>query len=374
MSIVGLFVVVVAAARAAEDAGAGLAVGGFVEAYGAWNTNRPDNGVTALRGFDGRHGTFALSLASVHAGVDHGALRGRVALQAGPTALSYFAAEPATAAGPGVAPTGASALHVVREAWAGTAVETGPGRLELDGGVFLSPVGYDAIAVKDNRFWSLSHLGVGLPFYFTGLRATQRFSGAGGALTVGLFNGWNSIVDNNTGKTAMLSYGQVADSGAEFQVLTMGGVEQATGSDWRQLLDVWADVPVGPVGVLVGLDGGLEARAGGLHHWQAGQVGAEWSGEGGLRAGARADVFREDGPSGLAGNIFWPTRMIGSGTAAMGWTPGPGFLVRVEARHDRAADPVFFAAGSLRPTASAQTTVTLGVTGWFNGEARLLQP
>jgi hypothetical protein len=362
-----------AVAGASETAPA-LGVGAFVEAYGATNFNRPENGVTALRGFDARSGTFALSLASVHAAVEADTVRGRVALQAGPTALSYFGAEPATDAGYAVAPTGAAALHLVREAWAGTAFTGDTGRLELDAGVFLSPVGYDAIAVKDNRFWSVSHLGVGLPFYFTGVRAVHHLPGDGGAVTAAVFNGWNSIIDNNRGKTGMLSYGRVAESGAEFQVLTMGGVEQAEGDDWRQLLDVWADLPLGSFALLVGADGGVEIREDGLHTWQAAQVGGEWSGERGLRAGARFDAFREDGPSGLAGAIFWPTTWVGSGTVSAGWSPKPGFLVRVEGRQDRAADPVFYAAGSALPSARAQTTLTLGVTGWFDGQAALLQP
>jgi len=157
-------------------------LGGFVETYVAHNFNNPANGVTNLRGFDARSDTFALSLASVSVGLKHKFFATKVALQVGPTAASYFGAEPTTASGFGVASTSAANLQFVREAWAGG---TAPvlGGLTFEGGVFLSPVGYDSIAVKDNHFWSLSNLGVGLPFYFTGARVRQDF-GQGTVLTV----------------------------------------------------------------------------------------------------------------------------------------------------------------------------------------------
>lgn len=342
-----------------------VSAGGFVEAYYGFNLNQPANGITALRGFDARHNSTTLSLASVHVAVEEPVLRGRVALQAGPTARSYFAAEPEAPGGPGVAGIGAADLHVIREAWVGGQAPVGEG-LRVDAGVFLSPVGYDAIAVHENRFWSLSNLGVGLPFYFTGLRAEQSLAD-GWTVGAGLFNGWNKVVDDNPGKTVMLNLGRSWDSEAVFQVLYLGGVEGAAGAPWRHLFDAWVDVPVGRVALIGGLNGGFELREGGTHHWQAGQVGVEVTLAERWTAGLRADVFQERGPDPLTQHVFWPTTRLGEGTVSIGWRPADGLLVRLEGRHDRAADEVFFAGDAALPSSASQSTVTLGVTGWFEG-------
>lgn len=350
----------------AEEPAATASVGAFVESYYGFNTNQPANGVTALRGFDARHNSLALSLAAVHVAVEEPVLRARVALQAGPTARSYYAAEPASAEGFGVAATGADGLHHVREAWAGGRADGG---LTVDAGVFLSPVGYDAIASHENHFWSLANLGVGLPFYFTGLRAEQPLAG-GWAVRAGVFNGWNSVVDNNAGKSVMAAVGKVLPSGAEAQALYLGGVEGPEGARWRNLFDLWFDVPLGPWLLIGGLNGGFEPRAEGVHHWQAAQLAlvrgptAPWT------FGVRGDLFQEDGPDGVAGNVFWPTRRVGEATVTFGWRPADGLIVRLEGRHDRAADAVFYRGDDLDPSAVAQTTVTLGVAGWFEREIR----
>jgi hypothetical protein len=364
-----LWILSSAAALAAPD---DLTVGGFVESYYSYDTNDPDVGVTALRGFDARNRTFALSLAALEVGVDGDVARGKVALQAGPTALSYFAAEPVTPAAFGVGATSAAELHVIREAWAGATAPV-KGGLSVDGGVFLSPVGYDYIAVKDNHAWSLSNLGVGLPFYFTGVRATQDF-GQGTTATVSVVNGWNSIVDGNRQPSVMAYVGHAADSGFALQVLWMGG-DEGTGSP-RQLFDGWVQVPLGPVLGFAGADTGFEPRDGGLRTWQAAQLGGEWSVTEAWSLTLRGDVFREDGPDGLGGNIFWPTSLLGEGTASLGYRPTKGLLVRLEGRHDRAADPVFHRGTDPldAPSATQQTTILLGVAGSFAAPLALPVP
>lgn len=343
-------------------------VGGFVEAYYSYDTNDPDVGVTALRGFDARNRTFALSLAALEVGADGEVGRGKVALQAGPTALSYFAAEPAAPPAFGVGATSAAALHVVREAWAGATAPVGGG-LSVDGGVFLSPVGYDYIAVKDNHAWSLSNLGVGLPFYFTGVRAAQDF-GQGTTATVAVVNGWNSLVDNNRQPTVMAIVGHAGDDGFATQLLWMGGDEGTGGL--RNLVDAWVQAPLGPVLGFAGVDVGFEPRAQGLRTWQAAQLGAEWSVTERWSLTGRGDVFREVGPDGLGGNIFWPTSALGEATVSVGYRPAEGVLVRLEGRHDRAADAVFHRGDDplASPSATDQTTVTLGVVAGFAAKVK----
>lgn len=215
-------------------------VGGFVEGYYTWNLNQPTNHVNALRGFDDRHNSLTLSLASAHIAAVDDVARGIIALQTGTVPAALYATEP-TGAG-AFASTGAQQLSIVREAWGGATLARG---LTLDAGVFLSPVGFDGAAAKDNRFWSLSNLGVGLPFYLTGVRLSAPL-GENTTLTGGVFNGWNRIFDDNEGKTVGLWVDHQFAQGARLHALYIGGAEGAGDRPWRHTVDVWADLPPRP--------------------------------------------------------------------------------------------------------------------------------
>jgi hypothetical protein len=166
--------------------------------------------------------------------------RGIIALQTGTVPAALYATEP-TGAG-AFASTGAQQLSIVREAWGGATLARG---LTLDAGVFLSPVGFDGAAAKDNRFWSLSNLGVGLPFYLTGVRLSAPL-GENTTLTGGVFNGWNRIFDDNEGKTVGLWVDHQFAQGARLHALYIGGAEGAGDRPWRHTVDVWADLPPRP--------------------------------------------------------------------------------------------------------------------------------
>jgi hypothetical protein len=60
--------------------------------------------------------------------------------------------------------------------------------LTMAAGLFLSPIGPEAMAVWDNWNWSNSNLFFGLPFYHTGVRATCSLSDAW-SLTLAGYNG-----------------------------------------------------------------------------------------------------------------------------------------------------------------------------------------
>ena len=63
---------------------------GYVEAYYAYNFNRPSNGITNFRGFDNRHNTFTLSNAALGANLEAGPVGGRLMLQVGSTPSTYY--------------------------------------------------------------------------------------------------------------------------------------------------------------------------------------------------------------------------------------------------------------------------------------------
>ncbi|MBK9369259.1 MAG: outer membrane beta-barrel protein [Deltaproteobacteria bacterium] len=339
-------------------------VGGFVEGYYAWNLNQPTNHVTALRGFDDRHNSLTLSLASAHVAVVDDVARGTIALQTGTVPAALFATEP-TGAG-AFAATGARELSVVREAWGGATLARG---VTLDAGVFLSPVGFDGAAAKDNRFWSLSNLGVGLPFYLTGVRVAAPL-GENTTLTGGVFNGWNRIFDDNEGKTVGLWVDHQLPEGARLHALYIGGAEGAGDRPWRHTVDLWADLPVGPASLLIAGTAGQERREGGPARFAAAQLAVNVPVTESWGVGARGDVFYEVGSDDALGAIFWPTSLLGEVTVGATHQLAPGVIVRLEARHDRALDPVFFADDPVSPTETQQTTFTLGLSSSFEAIAR----
>lgn len=352
---------------------------GYVELDFSHNFNEPSNGITNFRGFDNRHDTFTLSNAVLGATFDYESLMGRIALQVGQTPTTYYLAEPALPGSSGAGSVGPEVWKYIQQAYAGWKAPVGRG-LSLQAGIFLSPIGFEGIAVKDNWNWSRSDLFFGLPFYHTGLRAaydfTDRLSGM-----VMLCNGWNSVADNNDGKSfsAQVSY-KVPDrfSGA---LLYFTGPERPTGAPegdpWRHLFDLWAQLDATPwLSLAVNADAGFERNRFGTSYWGAGAAYARVQPVKWLYLSARGDSFWEHAASnklGTASRIFWPADNVTSGTFTVDVRPHSNLSVRLEYRHDQADARMFFAGkvpGDGKetpyvPNARAQDTLTAGVTGWL---------
>ncbi len=351
---------------------------GYVEADYSYNFNRPSNGITNFRGFDNRHQTFSLSNAVLGGTFEYESLTGRLALQVGHTPSTYYLAEPFSPGTSGAAPTGAEVFKFIQEAYLGWRAPVGGGLL-LQGGIFLSPIGYESMAIKDSWNWSRSNLFFGLPFYHTGFRATYL---ATKRLTISfmLVNGWNSVVDNNTWKSIHTQW--LYDTGRwTVSALYFGGPERAKGAPegqpWRHLVDVWADLDATKwLSLAIQGDAGFERNPFGGAWWAAaaGYVRVQplsW-----LYLAGRGDFFREHAPAnelGAASPIFWPAEWVSSGTFTADFRPHSHVSLRLEYRHDHAAADVYFK-GEVQgdgdktpfvPNARAQDTATAGVTGWL---------
>ena len=105
--------------------------------------------------------------------------------------------------------------------------------LLIEGGIFLSPVGPEGMAIKDQWNWSRSNLFFGLPFYHTGLKVSYAF-------TDRLFtNGWLWAA------VAACLVLQVAADYAPF-LQTVLRTTPLTGGDWAVVL-ACSLAPVGMV-------------------------------------------------------------------------------------------------------------------------------
>lgn len=362
-------------ARSEPQPIATVTLAGYVETYYQLNFRTPSNHTTNLRGFDNRDRTFTLSNVALDGKAERGALAARLILQVGSTPSTYYLAEPAFPGTNTVNATGPEVWKYIQQAtFAYTA-----GKAVIDAGLFPSPIGPEVIPIKDDWNWSRSTLFYGLPFYHTGARVSYPIGG-GWTGMLHLYNGWNSVVDNNAYPSVALS-AAYASTRINGQLAYFGGIERATGAaegqPWRHLFDAYATIIASEdVSLLVHLDGGVEPNDIGTSSWLAGALYAKLQLTPTLYAAARGDYFRERvaadaGTSALP--IFWPTAWLASGTATLALQPIDGISVRLEVRHDHAKDRVFFGGdvigdGLMTPYVAnrrGQDTLTLGAVAWF---------
>ncbi len=361
-----------APAAEAPAAEASYTLAGYAEAYYEWNVTDPSNGITNLRGFDNRHNSFTLSNLAIDLSWDDQHLVGRVALQVGHTPSTYYLGEPSLPGSGGANATGPELWKYVQQAFAGIRLSNG---LLMTAGVYLSPVGPEGIAVKDNWNWSRSNLFFGLPFYHTGVKLSYPLTSTW-TLMLHVCNGWNSVVDNNDAKSVAL-HAAYASQALSLNALYFGGIERPSGAPegdaWRHLVDVNATWTASPRLALLGqVDAGVEPNDIGTSSWFAAAGSARVTLTPTLFAAARGDFFLEHAPDG-ASRIFWPVDWVASGTATLDWRPRDRASLRVEYRHDHADGDIYFGGDvtgdgvttPFVPNRSSQDTFTVGLTTWL---------
>ena len=352
---------------------------GYIEAGYTYGFEKPSNGVINYRGFDNRHNTFTIENVVLDAAGKLGSLSARVALQVGRTPDTYYLAEPVH---PGTAGTGASSAatwRFLQQAYAGWKAPVARG-LALEAGVFLSPIGIEGMAVKDNWNFSRSNLFFGLPFYHTGFRATLEVTERTSIMFM-VCNGWNSVVDNNNAKSVVSQLTYKIPDRLLVSLLYMGGGERNTGAPegtpWRHLVDGYTSADLTTwLSVAAHFDTGFERTRFGASYWGAAALYARVHPVSWLYLAARADRLGEHvatGALGTASPIFFPASWVSSGTFTVEGKPHDNVSLRLEYRHDQAATDIYFA-GQVKgdgdkvayvPNAHAQNTISIGATAWF---------
>ncbi|MCX5748119.1 MAG: outer membrane beta-barrel protein [Proteobacteria bacterium] len=358
----------------AQPSGPTITLGGYVESYYQAHFQNPSNRITNLRGFDNRSRTFTLSNVALDARGEQGPVAVHVVLQVGPTPSTYYLAEPALA---GTGSVNASSSELWKYVQLASVTVKAPAGLVIEAGLFPSPIGLEVIPVKDNWMWSRSNLFFGLPFYHTGVMVSRSLGG-GWTGKAHVYNGWNSVTDNN-GTPSVAVSAAYASPTTTAQVLYFGGIERASGSPegtpWRNLLDAYVQTALtDDVSVAAQADAGVEPNDLGTSAWATFAAYGKLSLTKALYAAVRADYFYERvATDGTASAIFWPVTWVAEGTATLAYQPYPGVSMRLEYRHDHApADAYFGGTVAVDPVTSApvpnramQDTATLGVTAWF---------
>jgi Putative beta-barrel porin-2, OmpL-like. bbp2 len=322
-----------------------LDLAAYVETYYQLHLQNPDNRITNLRGFDNRSRTFTLANAVLEAKGEQGPLALRIALQFGSTPTAYY--NPAD--------------EEWRHVQAAVLTAKAPDDITFDAGILPSPIGPEVFAVKDNWNWSRSNLFVGLPFYHTGVTASRPLGDGGWSAKLHVYNGWNTVVDNNDSPSIAASAAFTNDD-TTAQLLYFGGIER---DDWRHLVDAYvthaltADMSIGAHG-----DAGFDTDA----SWIAGAVYARYAVTSSVFVAARGDAFYEDADE----RIFWPVDWVASGTGTLEYRPTANVSLRLEYRHDHADENAYFGGdvtldpdGAPIPDRRTQDTITAGVTAWL---------
>jgi hypothetical protein len=355
-----------------------VALSGYLETFYQWNFGNPSNGLTNFRGFDNRHNSLTLSNIVASAQFEQGAFAARLAAQVGHTPSTYYSSEPSSAGSAGANSSNDVLWKFIQEAYASYRFALGNG-LTLSAGLFLSPIGPESMAVKDNFHWSRSNLFFGLPFYHTGVRATYALNTRWN-LTLAGYNGWNSVVDNNGEKSLSLQATYTRESVA-LSLLYFGGVERPRlapeGRPWRHLLDAHVTWNASSRFTLLGhLNGGFEVGRLGSNTWLAASLSLQYRITDAFRVAGRVDGLSEQVASAdnvRPGDIFFPAPWVASATATVEYRFVEHLSVRFEYRHDRSGEDLFFSGevqgdGVLvpfEPNRPFQDTVTLGVVAWF---------
>jgi hypothetical protein len=302
-----------------------------------------------------------------------------VALQIGLTPETYYLNEPVSPGTNAAGTTGPNVWKFIQQANVAWVAPLGRG-LTIDAGIFLSPIGPESMPIKDQWNWSRSNLFFGLPFYHTGGRLTYPFTDR---ITVSLqvYNGWNSVVDNNPEKSIAGQFTYIIKDKLTYQFLYFTGVERPVGSPtgrpWRHLFDTYLTLyPKSWVSALLYFDGGFEPNNFGTSAWAAGAFYLRFHPLKWLYLAARGDFFYEWIPSnanGTAPPIFWNgSNWISEATATIQVQPWDTIAFMLEYRHDQAQQNLFFyhqvPFDLLRnplPNANSQDTITLGAVAWF---------
>ena len=118
-------------------------------------------------------------------------IHGRLALQAGTSVQSNYAAEPTngTVSGP-------SLSRNIQEAYAGYEVAKG---VWIDAGTYFSHVGAEGFISRDNLTYTRSLVADYSPYYQSGVRATYQVNDKL-SLQGHLINGWQTVSENNHSK------------------------------------------------------------------------------------------------------------------------------------------------------------------------------
>ncbi len=201
---------------------------GFVDTYYGQNFNNPANRTTTYQPFNADTNQFGLNLIELVVDKQPDASNSRTGYH---IALGYGQAINAVNAGD------QGFDQYLKEAYFSYLANVGKG-LQFDVGKFVTPAGAEVIETKDDWNYSRGLLfSYAIPYFHFGLRAKYTFNSKY-SITGLVTNGWNNVIDNNTGKTYGVSFGwNPTKKFGVVQTYLAGPEQNGVNNNWRQLSD-----------------------------------------------------------------------------------------------------------------------------------------
>ena len=229
---------------------------GAIDGYYSWNNNHPASMTNNLYNFNDSANQFGLSLAEIALEHSPDPVGFRVDLGFGRTYQLVNSAD-----------NDGGFNQYLQQAYVSWAPTGGRG-FQADFGKFVTSAGGEVIESYPNWNYSRSLAFVlALPYYHFGLRTSMpmgRFTGG-----FHLVNGWNNVVDNNSGKTVGLTGALDLGMGTWYANYYAGPENSGTNTGWTHLIDTTLVLtPVSQVSAYLNYDYG-QSRSPDFAAWQA---------------------------------------------------------------------------------------------------------
>ncbi|HEY6844277.1 MAG TPA: porin [Thermoanaerobaculia bacterium] len=327
---------------------AAVVFGGFIDAYYAWNANRPANhenfepgtGTTAARA-----NTFEINLGALTIDRDPAPVGFHFSLVAGNGTDIVHAADPAR--------------DTFRYIYQASIAYKATNKLTLEGGIYPSHIGFEGFYSKDNWNYTRGWLGEFSPYYQAGVKASYAFNDRWSA-QLHLLNGWQIIGENNDAKAVGT---QIAYNGPRLSASfnTFAGAELPNDNKHLRLFgDWWASYKATPkLSVAASLDRGRQQLPlVSVANWLGASLWGRYAIDDRHAFAARVDHF-QDPDNAISG----AAQSVGSATLTYEFHPASNLMVKTEARRDHSTAAIF--AKSHGATARDETLLIVGVVATF---------
>ena len=330
-------------------------VSGFVDGYYGYNFNHPHLRTSGFRVFDIPANQFSLNYAKIQ-------------LDKAPDASSRIGYRISFGYGnsPNVFnsldPGGLGFAQYLEETYGSYLAPVGKNGLQVDFGKFVTGHGAEVIETKDNWNYSRGILfGYAIPFYHFGLRSKYAWNSKV-ALTGYIVNGWNNVVDNNSGKTYGIQLNLNPNKYLAIAQGYMAGPEMTgTNQNWRQLSDTIVTVnATDKLSFIVNFDYGTGDNVG-FHEpaWWTGVAGyMRYTIDDRHAFALRYEWFKD--PMGFA---TLTSQQLKEFTATFEKRVAGSLITRLEYRHDYSTEPTFVKGDS---SVQSQDTLAAGLVYVFD--------
>lgn len=167
-----------------------LTFSGYLDAYYAYDFNKPESKDRQFTNSAARHNEFNINHAYIMGDYKADNIRGVLALQTGTYPIFNYAAEPN------------ESYRMIYQAYAGVKILD---NVWLDAGIFPGHTGYEHVESIENELYTRALATEYTPYYQTGVRVTAELSDKFTWTTV-LVNGWQNIVETNDSKAFGMNF------------------------------------------------------------------------------------------------------------------------------------------------------------------------